>query len=323
MSLLIFLLLLVPFIPVFVVGGIGFTFVLYRDAFGKGFSMTAYDPFFARWIMHHLGTRHDPAAAQIAPHLPGTPAWALKLTMAPILWALQVSGYTLGMYDYHRRESSSHFDAFGQRTRFFDDALKAALPTVKQVVVLGAGWDTRAYGDAKHPNVRVFEVDTAMTQARKLAALAASGLDTSHVTYVAVDINTETWLDGLQRHGFDPTQLTFFLWEGVTYYLNTEAVAATLRTVAEQLAPGSQVAFDYVSAEVLDGSDTSLMYRSAVRAAARYNEPWTFGFSTDRPARDTLASELADYGLTLTAFETYGQESEQSRARGGLAVAVK
>lgn len=118
---------------------------------------------------------------------------------------------------------------FNARTTFFDRALVDFLPRVTQLVVLGAGWDTRAYGLPE--SVRVFEVDAPDTQSRKRALLAECEIDASGVTFASVDFNRESWLDRLVAEDLDPSRSTFVLWEGVTYYLEPEAVAATLAAV--------------------------------------------------------------------------------------------
>jgi methyltransferase (TIGR00027 family) len=117
---------------------------------------------------------------------------------------------------------------FGHRTTFFDEAMLSYLDKVEQVVILGAGWDTRAYGLARREGVRVYEVDAVETQTQKRSSLEIAKIDSSHVIFAIVDFNKESWLDALLRIGFDPGKPTFVLSEGVTLYLEPEAVEATL-----------------------------------------------------------------------------------------------
>lgn len=85
--------------------------------------------------------------------------------VGPTVLALRLTGFTIHMYDYPVHNSSNLIDALGHRTRFFDDAIFSYLDKVEQIVILGAGWDTRAYSLAQNESIRVFEVDTPETQA--------------------------------------------------------------------------------------------------------------------------------------------------------------
>ena len=144
------------------------------------------------------------------------------------------------------------------RCRYLDDYLQQCLQAgVAQVVILGAGLDSRAYrGALVQGAVKTFEVDHPATQACKLSRLkAVLGAIPAHVTYVPIDFNVET-LDTLLACGFDPSLKTLFLWEGVTQYLQAEAVDATLAWVRTHAAPGSTIIFDYLCAAELPNVPT-------------------------------------------------------------------
>jgi methyltransferase (TIGR00027 family) len=80
-------------------------------------------------------------------------------------------------------------------------------------VILGAGFDTRAYRLA-HKDTRVWEVDVPTTQRKKRSMLAAAGIDTSHVTFVPVNFEVQDAMDELRRAGLDLTADTLIIWEG-------------------------------------------------------------------------------------------------------------
>ena len=102
------------------------------------------------------------------------------------------------------------------RTAFFDSVV-AAHAAMPQLVVLGAGFDTRCYRLTDRPE-RCFEVDAPSTQADKRETLAAAGIDTSDVVFVSTNFAGEdNWMDDLLAAGFDLSLPTLFLWEGVTY----------------------------------------------------------------------------------------------------------
>lgn len=284
-------------------------------------SMTAYDPLFARWMLNAQGKRRDETCKQLFHALPGGSPKLINLMVGPILLAMRLTGVTSNMYDYPVYSSSSPWSAFGHRTRFFDDVVSSYLDKVEQVVILGAGWDTRAYSLVKQANVRVFEVDTVETQTQKLKSLEKANIDASDVAFATADFNKESWLDALEQVGFDPGKSTFILWEGVTYYLEAEAVEATLKTVEEQLVPGSAIAFDYVAEHIIEGN-TSLSYRMGTMVVRLVGEPCTFGISTETPAKEQLAKFLEQNGLRLAEYEPTGEVEGGEQPHGGLAVAV-
>jgi methyltransferase (TIGR00027 family) len=136
------------------------------------------------------------------------------------------------------------------RCRYIDDYLQECLKSgMVQLVILGAGLDSRAYRNELREGVaRVFEVDHPATQASKIERVKkAFGKIPAHVTYVPVDFVDEA-LDKLLTSGYDPFLKTLFIWEGVTYYLDLESVDATLAWVHANSAPGSAIIFDYQEA---------------------------------------------------------------------------
>lgn len=320
-SYLVFAAIEIVLLPMTIVGVIVFSVNFVLRLRESRTSATAYDPFFARYILHAQGKRRDEANKRLLYALPTVSPLAVNLMLAPTLSAMRATGITTNMYDYPVYSSSSIWDAFGHRTRFFDDAMSSYLGKVDQVVILGAGWDTRSYSLLKKSDVQAFEADTPETQTQKRRSLEAANIDASDVVFAAADFNEESWLDALKRAGFDPDKPTFVLWEGVTYYLEAEAVEATLQTVAEQLAPGSAIAFDYPARHIIEGN-TSLTYRMTTLAARLVGEPWTFGISTEAPAKERLAAYLKQNGLQLAEYEPVGDVEGDERPHGGLAVAI-
>jgi methyltransferase (TIGR00027 family) len=180
------------------------------------------------------------------------------------------------------------------RTRWIDDALRASLAGgCRQVVVLGAGFDARAWRLPELRAVPVFELDRAATQAAKRERL---GAPPANVRFVAGDLGAPYAGGRLRAAGFDPAVPTFFLFEGVTNYLDAASVDATLRFVAASAAPGSALVFTYVHRGVLDGSVAFAGTERLHRTLARSGESWTFGLD---PA--ALAGWLAERGLALVS----------------------
>ena len=135
------------------------------------------------------------------------------------------------------------------RTAYFDDlfanALKKEFP---QIVLLGAGYDTRAFRFAElNKSSKIIELDIAPTQNWKKQCLKKAKIDMpENVTLAPINFNTESLKDVLEKVGYDSEQKTLFIWEGVSYYLEAESVDATLGFVRESAHPESIIAFDYV-----------------------------------------------------------------------------
>jgi methyltransferase (TIGR00027 family) len=206
------------------------------------------------------------------------------------------------------------------RATFVDAAIERYLPDVEQFVELGAGYDTRTVQLQHDLQIRCFEVDLPKTQQMKRELLSQCGVDTSGVRFVSANFLTDNWLDNLAKTDFDPRKSTFFLWEGVTYYLSREAMEKTFRTIATS-APGSVVVFDY-------GTDANIeAYRKPLGLLARaylkaVREPQTFWIPSKPPAKKYLAALMQGYGLSMREQLDYGRETKRKRLRGGLAAAV-
>ncbi|MGD0954360.1 MAG: class I SAM-dependent methyltransferase [Methanotrichaceae archaeon] len=143
------------------------------------------------------------------------------------------------------------------RERYIDDFIKVALSEgLDQAVILGAGFDTRAYRIEGIEKTRVFEVDYPATQDLKLKRLKKV-IDPlpDYVTYVSIDFNTQTLDERLLASGYDEQGKTLFIWQGVTGYLTPEAIDNTLAFIAHRSGPGSAVIFDYATNEFLHGPE--------------------------------------------------------------------
>jgi methyltransferase (TIGR00027 family) len=164
------------------------------------------------------------------------------------------------------------------RERYIDDYLKDCLSEgLEQVVILGAGFDTRGLRLPGIERTRVFAVDEAATQAVMLERLkkVVDPLP-AYISFVPADLNTQDLGDVLRAAGYDETAKTLFIWQGVTYFLQPEGVDATLSFIAEHSGPGSAVVFDYIYNETLQ--DTTHGYgKSLARAAKMSGEPYVFG----------------------------------------------
>ncbi len=116
-----------------------------------------------------------------------------------------------------------------------------------QLVVLGAGFDGRAWRLPCLRGVAVYEVDHPATAASKRDRAAERPPLAASVRFVAVDFERDELGPRLLEAGYDPTRPSVWLWEGVTMYLATGAIEATLRHVAALTSPGSHLLLSYAA----------------------------------------------------------------------------
>lgn len=252
-SLVVFGVLQVLFIPLAVVGAIlvGYRQIVVSKKLGT--SQTAIEILNGRWTMHVFGMRDDEAAARIAAVLPNTSTFGLWLCLFPLWVKHKISGRYFAYPRIVDEGDEGITELVTARTVYFDRIIERALGHVEQLVVMGAGLDTRAYGALNRDGVRFFELDQPSVQKIKLEALQAAHVDSRHVTFVEADFSDGKALEGLREKGYDPSKQTLFLWEGVTLYLNEAEVRQTLKGIRANAAPGSVVVADFYSERFVKG----------------------------------------------------------------------
>lgn len=141
-----------------------------------------------------------------------------------------------------------HLDMIMLRVAFIDAVISERKP--KQVVILGAGLDTRAFRLEALRNVRVIEIDHPDTQAYKRQRAAALGAPLAQLSFASVDFtrvaeDTPPLTAAVTAAGFDPHTPTLWLWEGVIMYLRDAALRDTLGELRALSAPGSTLIAHY------------------------------------------------------------------------------
>jgi len=137
-------------------------------------------------------------------------------------------------------------DMMALRTVAIDAAVREAIAAgAKQVVILGAGYDGRAWRMPELAGVNVFEVDHPATQGDKRAHLGGLPPSTGNVTFVSIDFERESLDAVLERAGHNRSTPTCWIWEGVVMYLTRDAMRATLAAIATRSAPGSTLIVNY------------------------------------------------------------------------------
>jgi methyltransferase (TIGR00027 family) len=241
---------------------------------------------------------HDPFAAMfVGPSLERVVRWSAVPILAPLL---------RGLID--RFWPGARTSAVA-RTRLIDDWIAVSVKNgSQQLLVLGAGFDSRAWRLPILATLPVFEVDHAATAAEKGRRVAALGAETSRVIRVAIDFDREGLPEVLSAAGFDPSVVTTVVWEGVTNYLTANAVASVLSWVGT-LATGSTLILTYIHRDVLDHPARFQGAQKILLAVASAGEPWTFGI-----APQALPACLESHGLRL--LEDLGADDYRARYFG-------
>lgn len=225
---------------------------LFEDPFAMGFLPPAYR---AAVRLLHVPLH---GAALLGPHIP--PLGAVLLSL-------------------RERHTPGIAGEVACRTRFIDDTLReAAAKGFEQVVILGAGLDSRAYRIAGMDRIPVFEVDHPVTQAwkrKRLQRMSHGG--PSHVAFVPIDFERQGLGHVMEEAGFRTGVKSFFIWEGVTQYLGAKTVDSTFHYMSRAGAPGSRVVFTYIHRGLIDDS---VPIKDAKKLRVWFKgqrEPWVFG----------------------------------------------
>jgi methyltransferase (TIGR00027 family) len=200
------------------------------------------------------------------------------------------------------------------RTRWIDDLVREAIRRgARQLVLLGAGFDSRAYRLEEAKDIPVFEVDHLATQRAKRARLqTALGGVPRNIRFVEVDFEKDDLERQLAKSEFDRTAPAAIVWEGVVSYLTESAVSGNLCLLGRLLAANSHLILTYVHKGAVDGSiafEGSRRWKSRVR---RSGEPFIFGFE---PAK--LAEILIPYGFRLESDLSTAQAATHYHASIG------
>jgi methyltransferase (TIGR00027 family) len=177
------------------------------------------------------------------------------------------------------------------RSRYAEDSLARGIGRgIGQYVLLGAGLDSFAYRSPLAGRVRVFEIDHPATQEHKRRARSV-GAAPDGVTFVPVDFTRDSLADALGRAGFDAARPAFVSWLGVTMYLESSAIEATV-SVLGGFAPGSEIVVDYMLPAGLRDAAGQAYADLVGQVAAERGEPWLSAF-----APEAMAALLARHGF--------------------------
>ena len=159
LSWIVYIPLQIVFLPLVILGTV---LVAYKQIIVSkrlGLSLTAIEVLNGRWTMHWFGIRKDDAAASLAAILPNTSLFGLRLSLLPLWVKYKIAG-ELALYPrIPEPGSEALIDLIVARTLYFDRVIERVVSHVDQVVIMGAGYDVRAYGEMQDRSVDFFELD--------------------------------------------------------------------------------------------------------------------------------------------------------------------
>ena len=272
-----------------------------------GLSMTAIEVINGRWTMHIFGMRKDEATASLAAALPNTSLFGLWLTLFPLWVKYKISGRVAVYPRVPELGSESIIDLIVARTLYFDRVIERAMEQVDQLVVMGAGYDMRAYEKLRRNNVAFFELDQPSVQAHKLATLKSSDIVFEHVTFVSVDFANENAIDKLIESGFDKSKKTFFLWEGVTLYLSQADVRKTMRDIRNIATAGSVLLADIYAERFIEFGGKG----SSKKTLERTDEGVDFGLNFSSKHEQTLSEFVKSESMSVGERFFLGEKSDK------------
>jgi methyltransferase (TIGR00027 family) len=166
------------------------------------------------------------------------------------------------------------------RTKYFDSVFADAIAGgFEQVLIFGAGYDTRGIRLLQGKEAKIYELDAANTQRAKINQMKKRGIDIDpNIVFIPIDFNKESLKDKLTESGFKRSR-SLFLLEGLTMYLDREAVESTFDTIDEFSSDGSRIVFDYIYSSVLKRENALYGEEQIYQTVKFANEEWCFGFA--------------------------------------------
>ena len=220
----------------------------------------------------------------IAPKL--LPKFFMPFIKVGLLRKFFTNKFPLGMYEY-----------VISRTKFIDSVFQNAVSSeFDQILIFGAGFDSRGIRFAgSNKKTTIFELDAPVTQEAKIGQLKKRGIELNpNVIFISIDFNKESLEDKLIEFGFQKNKRSLFILEGLTMYLDHEAIESTFHVIDQFAGENSEVVFDYVYSSVLRGENLYYGESEVLKQVNDANEPWSFGIEKGK-----LDSFLKDKNLKL------------------------
>ena len=228
------------------------------------------------------------------------PAWA-RLADAEMGW--------LDGDEHGRRIHRVGCDYQAVRTHYFDEFFGTATASgIRQVVILAAGLDSRAYRLEWPSGPAVYEIDQPRVLEYKAKILSSHGADPAAVRHaVAVDLRDD-WPAALTDAGFDPQRPTAWLAEGLLAYLPSDAQDRLFEMCTALSAPGSQLAVEAFNMKVTGNKQRWNRMRDRLGLDVNV-EALTY----QEPHRSDPAQWLAEHGWQVDSVDNHEEMARRGR----------
>lgn len=293
-ALVIFVIVQLVFIPFALIGVVLISFKQIMVSKKLGVSSTALSVLSGRWIMNAYGIRKDKNVTRLYRVLPNASETGLWLLLFPSYLRYKINP------SLPKNHKVGVFSVISARTVHFDHLINKSVDKTEQFVIMGAGYDTRAYGFIPNKKIKFFELDQLNTQRLKMDSLKKAGMDSSQVTFVNVDFSTEKWYEKLEHAGYDPHKKSIFLWEGVTLYLSETNVRKTISEIQTHAARGSVLIADFYGERIL-----------ALKGVKSTNEWFNFGLDFSADYESALKTFLESIPAKLGDFYFMGYKHKK------------
>jgi methyltransferase (TIGR00027 family) len=182
------------------------------------------------------------------------------------------------------------------RTKYIDAVFQKLDDSFTQILIFGAGFDTRALRfQEKLKKATVFELDAPITQNAKIEQYNKMHLAIPrNLKFIAIDFEKETLNQKLREAGFQANQRSLFLLEALIMYLDAPSVDSTFSIISTYAGTGSLIVFDYAYASAIREESDYYGEKVDLKRAAKVGEPWKFGIEEGQ-----LESFLAKYSFEL------------------------
>jgi methyltransferase (TIGR00027 family) len=201
-------------------------------------------------------------------------------------------------------------DMVKTRTRYFDDMLDAQIAAgVRQVVILGAGLDTRAVRKPSS-DVRYFEIDDPATMELKRRCYANARID-ANVTLIPGNYVTDGVIDLLRSNGFNCDAPTYLIWEGNVMYLSLAEDKQTMLRLKQHV-KRFRLSFDYLTESVVTKTTGDAGLTILVESFEAMRAPWVSGIDDIRSLAREMAMRLVENSTTGDLYRRYRGRSISS-----------
>jgi len=194
-------------------------------------------------------------------------------------------------------------DMVKTRTRYFDDTLDAQIAGgIGQVVILGAGLDTRAVRK-QSAAVRYFEIDDPATIDLKRRCYRDARIDAG-VTFIPGNYVTDGLIDLLRSNGFEFDVPTYFIWEGNVMYMPLANDTHTMRQLKRHV-KRFRLSFDYLTDSVITKTTGDASLTILVESFEAMGAPWLSGIDDIHSLADEVGLRVVENFTTGELYRNY------------------